>query len=64
MPFNSVSFRGNFSNFSDARYFLTSYRNNGGELRGVLLGDGLNSIGLTDTYYFDTAFTQVDVSNL
>ena len=64
MPFNSVSFRGNFSNFSDARYFLTSYGDNGGELRGVLLGGGLNNVNLTDTYYFDVVFTQVDVSNL
>lgn len=64
MPFNSVSFRGNFSNFSDARYFLTSYGDNGGELQGVLLGGGLNEVNLTDTYYFGVVFTQVDVSNL
>lgn len=35
-----------------------------GELTGVLIGDGLNNINLTDTYYFSPAFSRVDVSNL
>ena len=36
-----------------------------GELNGVLIiGDGLNDINLTDTYYFSPAFSRVDVSNL
>lgn len=64
MPFDSVSFRGNFSDFTDARYFLSSYLSNPGELNGVLIGNGLNSINLTDTYYFNTPYSQIDVSNL
>lgn len=63
MPFDSVSFRGT-SNYPDARYFLSSYLSNPGELNGVLIGNSLNGINLTDTYYFDTPYSQIDVSNL
>lgn len=54
---------GGFSLRSNA-YSASADGGPGGELRGVLLGGGLNSIGLTDTYYFGVVFTQVDVSNL
>lgn len=65
MPFNSVSFKGNYSNFTDVRYFLTANGKGApGEVQGVFLGGGLNNIGLTDTYYIDVSFTQINVSNL
>lgn len=64
MPFDSVSFRGTYSNFPDARYFLSSYRADTGELSGVLIGDDLEYINLPDTYYFDVPYSQIDVSNL
>lgn len=64
MPFDSVSFRGSYSNFPDARYFLSSDSSNAGELNGVLIGNSLNSINLTDTYYFNVPYSQIDVSNL
>lgn len=63
MPFDSVSFRGT-SNYPDARYFLSSYMSNGGELSGVLIGNSLAGLNLTDTYYFDVPYSQIDVSNL
>lgn len=64
MPFSSVSFRGTYSSFPDARYFLSSDKYNGGELSGVLIGNGLAGLNLTDTYYFDVPYSQIDVANL
>ena len=68
MPFDSLAFKGNFSAYAEARYFLSSYSPQKGtyygELNGVLIGDGLNNINLIDTYYFSPAFSRVDVSNL
>ena len=65
MPFNSISWKGSFSQFLEARYFLTGSKDGNGEMDGVFIGDGLNQIGLTDTYYLvGTSFTQIDVSNL
>lgn len=68
MPFDSLAFKGNFSSCADARYFLDSYSPSKGtyygELTGVIIGDGLNNINLTDTYYFSPTFSRVDVSNL
>lgn len=68
MPFGSVSFHGKYSNYPDARYFLSSYKNGSdeilGELSGVLIGDDLKYIDLPDTYYFDVPYSQIDVANL
>lgn len=64
MPFDSVSFRGKYSNYPDARYFLSAYRSNFGELNGALIGGSLPGINLPDTYYFDVPHSQIDVSNL
>lgn len=68
MPFDSLAFRGTFSSYADARYFLSSYstsKNNYiGNLGGVLIGNEFNNINLSDTYYFSPAFSQIDVANL
>lgn len=64
MPFDLVSFRGNHSNYSDARYFLSSYKSSFGELNGALIGGSLPGLNLPDTYYFKAPYSQIDVSNL